>query len=211
MKALLLDVDRTLVDLQSFTDYTAANEAVAAEFGAVQLDDVPDTDWGSATQTAMATLVSLSDRPDVWRRASDIIESFEIAAIGQAVAMPGLAQFMKTTADIPRALATLMGQGAVDELARRFGVDVAIRIGRRVELRPKPAADQILAACAALDVFPGDAVFVGDSSWDEVAAFNAGVRFIGITNDGPPSQFTDGAETVPNLNQLAVALGIEIS
>lgn len=197
-RALLLDVDRTLVDLQSFTDYAAAVVDVERELGDLELAEVPETDWGSVTQRAMAILVSLAGDPPLWQRASNLIEAHEAAAVPQAVAMPGLDDLLARTSGMPRALATLIGPGALDDVAARFGIDVRIRVGRRADLRPKPAADQLLAACAELGVSPADAVFVGDSSWDAAAAIAAGTGFIGVTN-GAPSQFPPDAVVVRDL------------
>ena len=57
MKALLLDLDRTLVDVQTFTDYESAVDDVQRALGPVDLIGVPETEWRSATRTALATQI----------------------------------------------------------------------------------------------------------------------------------------------------------
>ena len=52
----------------------------------------------------------------------------------------------------------------------------------------KPAPDLVLLACRELGVAPGDAVMVGDSRFDRLAAERAGVAFAGF--GGLEGQFT---------------------
>ena len=204
MRSLLLDFDRTLVDLQSFTDYPSAVADVYGAMGAIDLSETPATDWASATHEAMAILVSLADQPDRWQQASDLIERHEIEAIESGVAMPGLSQFLAATAESPRAIVTLLGPSALDVACARFGIEVTWRFGREAQFRVKPAPDQVLAACEALEVAPSECVFLGDSSWDEQAAVAAGSDFIGITN-GAPSVFSTDATLAVGLER---ALGL---
>ena len=64
---LLLDLDRTLVDLQSFTDYSAALADVRTLVGEWSDADVPETDWDRPTQACMSVLHSLLGDPR-WTR-----------------------------------------------------------------------------------------------------------------------------------------------
>ena len=48
--------------------------------------------------------------------------------------------------------------------------------------RAKPAPDLLLLAARELGVAPGDAWYVGDSTWDMLAAVAAGMRPIGVTS-----------------------------
>jgi phosphoglycolate phosphatase-like HAD superfamily hydrolase len=197
--ALVLDLDRTLVDVQTFTDYSAAVADVEREMGAIELVDVPDTEWRSATRTAMAMLVALAGDPDRWQQASDLIERHELAAVDQAVAMPGLDGFLAATAGVPRAIATLMGPTAMDAVCERFAIGVPLRVGRESDMVPKPAPDQVLRACQLLAVDPADAKMLGDSTWDREAALAAGAGFVGLTN-GRPSEFPPGTVLAEDLN-----------
>ena len=73
IEALLLDLDRTLVDVQTYTDYEEACRHLEQELGAVELIDVPESGWRSATHQAMSTLSSLAPDPPAWARADEII------------------------------------------------------------------------------------------------------------------------------------------
>ena len=181
-EALILDLDRTLVDVQTYTDYETAVQDVKRVMGDIDLNYVPATEWRSATLEAMAILVALSGEGDEWQRASDIIERHERKAVPQSRAMPGLRRFLERTQDRARCIATLMGPAAMDAVCDYYGIDVELRVGRRADLAPKPAPDQLIVACSLMGVDPADAVMIGDSTWDQVAAEAAGVRFIGLTN-----------------------------
>ncbi len=198
MKALLLDLDRTLVDVQTFTDYEAAVADVERELGSIDLVGVPETEWRSATRTAMGMLVALAGDPDRWQTASDLIERHERRAVAEAQPMPGLTAFLDATADMTRAIVTLMGPGAMDLVCERFEIDVPVRVGRAADMVPKPAPDQVVRACGRLGVDPPNAVMIGDSTWDGAAADAAGAEFIGLTN-GRASEFPEGTTLASNL------------
>jgi HAD superfamily hydrolase (TIGR01509 family) len=206
LKALLLDLDRTLVDVQTFTDYESAVADVERELGTVDLIGVPATEWRSATRTAMAMLVALSGDPARWQQASDLIEHHERHAVAQATAMPGLRSFLDDTRHHSRSIVTLMGPGAMNMVCDRFGIEVDVRVGRSAGLAPKPAPDQVSHACELLGVPPFDAVMLGDSTWDSGAASAAGARFVGITN-GRPSEFEAGTIVARDLEEASQLIG----
>jgi phosphoglycolate phosphatase-like HAD superfamily hydrolase len=197
-RPLLLDLDRTLVDVQSYTDYPAAVADVERVMGSIELGDLPDTEWASDTKKAMAILVALAPDPARWQQASDLIEVHERVVVSAAQAMPGLDDFLSATANRPRVIVTLMGPGAMDSVCDRFGIDVALRIGRTAGLVPKPAPDQVIAACDLLGMAPAKVVMIGDSTWDREAALAAGADFIGLTN-GKPSEFPEGTPLATSL------------
>ncbi len=86
-QAILFDLDRTLVDLQSFTDYAAAWESVRALLGESSAATVPETDWDRPTQACMSALVAVAGT-SIWQEASDAIARHERAAIPESMAMP---------------------------------------------------------------------------------------------------------------------------
>lgn len=198
MKAVLFDLDRTLVDVQSYTDYAAALADVEAIIGSWQDHPTPPTGWDGPTRRCMGVLVSLSGDPR-WQRISDVIERHELAAISRSVAMPGLDRV--ASLEIPMAVVTLLPPGAARRTLDHHGIDITTLVGRRSNLAPKPAADQLLAACAELGVEAAGAVMVGDSTWDQVAAQAAGCDFIGLTN-GALSEFPPGTKLADGLADL---------
>ncbi|MGF1468615.1 MAG: HAD family hydrolase [Sandaracinaceae bacterium] len=199
---LLLDLDKTLVDLEDHTDWCAAVAAVRDHLGSLpKPPPMPETGWGRCALEAMEILVALSGRPE-WREASDLIEAHEVHGAEEARAMPGLERFLEATAGRPRAIVTLCGPRSTRRVAERFGIDVDAVIPRTPEHRIKPAPDQVLAALEALGAAPEDAVMVGDSSWDEGAARAAGVAFVALTNgrDEHREQFGDGCPVATDLD-----------
>lgn len=184
-RALLLDLDRTLVDLQSFTDYAAALSDVEALLGRWSGADVPETDWDQPTMACMSVLHSLLGDPR-WRQVSDAIAVHELAAVDQSTPMPTVADTAVHLRGIPVAVVTLLAPEVVPVVLAAHdiqvgeGREVDVVVGRASDVRPKPEADGLLAACSALGVDPAEAVMIGDSSWDAEAAARAGVRFIGV-------------------------------
>jgi HAD superfamily hydrolase (TIGR01509 family) len=151
----------------------------------------------------MAMLVALSG-DDRWDSVSDTIERYELATAGRSAAMPGLVEALAATAHLSRAVVTLLPERAARVILDVHGVEIATLIPRRSDYRPKPAPDQILRALDALGVAAGDAVFIGDSSWDAQAARAAGVQFVGVTNDGV-SALPPDVEACPNLHAAVTA------
>ena len=197
--ALLLDLDKTLVNVEDHTDYCAAVEAVRAHLGELaDPPDVPATSWGRCAVQAMSVLVALAGQ-DHWGHVSSIIEGFEAAGAERAEPMPGLRAFLEATADRPRAIVTLCGPRSAHRVCERFGVPIEAVITRAPEMPIKPAPHQVQAALEALGVAASDAVMIGDSSWDEGAAHAAGVRFVGIDNGRPTRQFGEGTPVVATL------------
>lgn len=204
MEALLFDLDRTLVDLQTYTDYGAALADVEALVGAWDDPPTPATDWDTPTQTCMSILVALSGDPR-WTEVSDLITAHELRAISLSRPMPRLQEAMSVSEHLPRAVVTLLSEEPARAALRRHGVDIPVLVPRRADLRPKPAPDQIIEACRLLGVVPSDVVMIGDSSWDSEAAANAGCGFVGVaaTRTGP-SRWGSGVATA---DDLVAALG----
>jgi len=189
-RAILLDLDRTLVDLQSFTDYATALADVEAIVGAWPDADVPETDWERPTQACMAVLHSLLGDPR-WHEVSATIAVHERAAIPMSHPMPTVPESIDGLAGVPTAVVTLLPVDVATEALVAHGIGVGpgraidLVVGRDAVIRPKPEPDGILAACRRLGVPSGDAVMIGDSSWDAGAADRAGAAFIGV----PPAAF----------------------
>lgn len=199
MKAVLFDLDRTLVDLQSYTDYGAALEAVETRVGAWEGAPTPATDWDTPTERCMSILFALSG-DSRWGEVSDLIADHEMAAVPRSHPMPGLAEALARTRDYPRAVVTLVAERPARAALRRHGADIPLVIPRRADTRPKPAPDQVLAACRLLGVDASDTVMIGDSTWDAEAARGAGCRFVGVAaTTAGLSRFGKGVLTAPDL------------
>ncbi|MCY3540239.1 MAG: HAD hydrolase-like protein [bacterium] len=179
MKALLFDLDRTLVDLQTYTDYGAALTEVQALVEVGEDADTPATDWDTPTRRCMSILVALSGT-DRWQEVSDLIAVHELRAIPQSHPMPRLEEAMAISDHLPRAVVTLLAEEPARAALRHHGVSIPVVVPRRADLRPKPAPDQVLEACRLLEIGTSETVMIGDSSWDAEAAAHAGCRFVGV-------------------------------
>jgi HAD superfamily hydrolase (TIGR01509 family) len=97
--------------------------------------------------------------------------------------LPGVrdALAMLDRSDVTWAIATSSRPAQVSGSVAALGLDHDPRIvdGSSVE-HAKPAPDLLLLAANQLAVEPGDAWYVGDSTWDMRAAVTAGMRPIGV-------------------------------
>ncbi|MFO7549693.1 MAG: HAD hydrolase-like protein [Acidimicrobiia bacterium] len=205
MTGVLFDLDWTLIDVQTHTDYDAAFHDVSRALERWPEVSTPATSWDGPTRACMGILVALAGRPG-WAEASALIESHEMRAVEASRAMPGLAEVLAVTAHRPRGVVTLLPDRAARAALDRHGVDIDVIVPRRPDLRPKPAPDQVLEAARLLSLDVTELVMVGDSTWDLEAALAAGATFIGITN-GRPAEFPSGTEMVDDLFELAARLG----
>ncbi len=195
---LLLDLDRTLVDVEPFVDYCAALAELRRIFPDAGGDSV-DRAWGSCTRAAMAILAARSADP-AWPAASAAVERFELEGVEGSRPMPGLAELVARIDPARTAVVTLLTERGARRALELHGVpSPAVLVGRRAGLRPKPAPDPVLAALAGLGAEPSAAVMVGDSEVDEAAARAAGVRFVGITNGRSEHGFGPGSLIVRDL------------
>lgn len=201
---ILFDLDRTLVDLQSFTDYGAAWEEIAVALPPALVADVPDTDWDRPTQACMATLVALSGH-DAWQSTSERIAGFERAAIVQSVAMPTLHESLELVKEHPVGVITLLPADVARAVLGHHDVAVEVIIGRDRDLRPKPHGDGLLRAMEMLSCAPEETVMIGDATWDHAAARDAGTGFIAVPYGG--ARFPDDTVTAANLRE-AVRLAL---
>jgi phosphoglycolate phosphatase len=204
VKAVLFDLDRTLVDVQSHTDYAAAVAEVEEMIGSWDDPPTPPTGWDGPTRRAMGILVSLAG-DQRWQEVSNLIERHERAAVGRSTAMPGLGMALQATASIPRAVVTLLSETTAREVLVRHGIGIDSVVGRRPDLATKPAPDQLWEACRILRIEPTDAVMVGDSAWDAAAARAAGCGFLGVTW-GSPTEFGSETAVAETLKEAVAAL-----
>ena len=199
MQAVLFDLDRTLIDLQTYTDYGAALEDTESMIGSWDDPPAPETDWDAPTQRCMSILVALSGDPR-WSEVSEAIAAHETAAVAASHTMPRLEEALVRVQGTPRAVVTLVAEAPARAVLARHGVDIPVLVPRRPDLRPKPAADQLLEACRLLGVAPSRTVMIGDSTWDAEAAASAGCGFVGVaaTEDGA-TRFGCGVATGDDL------------
>lgn len=201
---LLLDLDRTLIDLQSFTDYAAALADVQAMIGEWPDADVPETDWDRPTQACMSVLHSLLGDAR-WTAVSEAIAVHEHAAVPQGVVMPTVAEALERLRPVGVAVVTLLPADVATAALVTHGIDVGpggpvdLVIGRDPSIRPKPWPDGLLAACGLLGAVPARATMIGDATWDQEAAARAGAAFIGVPSG--PAAFVPGVPVVRTFSE----------
>ena len=192
----MFDCDRTLVDLQNFTDYAAALEDLRTLLDGWSEFDVLDADWDAPTLECMAILVALS-HDDRWPAASAAVASRERAAIPRSRAMPGLGRAREACADVPYAVVTLLPSDVAREALAFHDFAADLTVGRDPRIRAKPHGDGLLVAAERLGVPASSCVMIGDSSWDCVAAADAGMPFIGVP--ASPGAFGADVEVADSL------------
>ena len=179
VSAYVFDLDRTLVDLQSFTDYAAALRDVTDLVGEAQHAAVPGADWDAPTLSTMAILVALAG-DERWGPASRAVATHERAAIPKSVAMPGLESLDDALAGAPRAVVTLLPEDVAREVLAHHGVRIDVIIGRDPHIPAKPSGAGIVVAADRLGVAVTECVMIGDSTWDHAAAVDARAAFIRV-------------------------------
>lgn len=178
-RAILFDLDRTLVDLQNFTDYAAALADLHAMLDGWAEWEVLDADWDAPTLECMAILVALAKDPR-WVAASAAVAAHERAAIPRSHAMPGLEHAVDACRGLPYAVVTLLPPDVAGEALTHHGFPAEVIVGRDPHIRAKPHGDGLVVAAERLGVPVGECIMIGDSSWDCAAAADAGAAFIGV-------------------------------
>lgn len=179
VQGYIFDLDRTLVDLQSFTDYAAALRDITALVGEQEGAAVPDADWDAPTLSTMAILVALAGDAK-WDQASRAVAAHERAAIPQSIAMPGLESLNDALADAPRAVVTLLPEDVARDVLAHHGIHIDVIVGRDPLIPAKPSGAGLVVAAERLGVPVSECVMIGDSTWDHAAAVDAGAAFIGV-------------------------------
>ncbi len=179
VQGYIFDLDRTLVDLQSFTDYAAALRDLSGLVGEQEGAVVPKADWDAPTLSTMSILVSLAG-DERWESASRTVATHERSAISRSVAMPGLEALDDALAGAPRAVVTLLPEDVARATLAHHGVRFDIVIGRDPLIPAKPSGAGLVVAAERLGIPVSACVMIGDSTWDHAAAKDAGAAFVGV-------------------------------
>jgi phosphoglycolate phosphatase len=204
--AVLLDLDKTLVNVEDGIDYCAALTELRTLLPGAVGDVGVETSWGRCTRPVIGLLGALAGMPD-WPTASAIVERFEVAGVERSAPMPGLDELLATIDPDRTAIVTLLGPAATAAtIEGHLAIHPAVVVARDPSLRPKPAPDQALEALRRLGVPAEEAVMVGDSEVDEATARAAGIGFIGVTNGRPDHRFGPDTIVVADLRGVAAWL-----
>lgn len=214
VRAVLLDLDGTLLD--TAPEIAAAAADMLAESG---LAPVPAKIVRGFIGRGIPSLVrrtleaSLGQTPDE-RRIGSALESFLLHYGKQngrlAQAYPGVREGLTTLYAEGFSLACVTNKSArfsepLLEATGLRGFFKAVVSGDSVA-RKKPSADPVLAACGLLNVGPAQALMVGDSANDALAARAAGCAVLLVPygySEGVDVQSIDCDGIVPSLLDVA--------
>jgi phosphoglycolate phosphatase len=180
VKAVVFDLDGTLID---------SEEAICAAASLAFADVGHDVDEAAVADHLGAPLDELFDHFAPGERAATrqhfidrYIAHHDLHPRRDPPPLPGVVQGLKGLAarGLPLAVATTKPTYRAVQQLKSCGLDAAFAHiqGTDPPMRPKPAKDVVVAACAGLGVDPVDVVMVGDTSRDVGAARAAGSRAV---------------------------------
>ncbi len=200
-RVLLLDLDRTLVDVESHVDYCAALADLRSAFPHARPGVTPPTSgWGGCTKQVIGLLVGMAGTAE-YPAAAALVAGYELAGAADSEPMAGLREFMDRIADVPKAIVTLVGPEATDLVLELHGIEVDAVVPRLPSLKPKPFPDQLEEGLQRLGASAETATMIGDSATDQQAAAAAGVAFLAVTN----GRVTDEFGSAPTARDLTDA------
>lgn len=182
VRAVLLDLDGTLLD--TAPELAAAAADMLAELGLEPVDAEVVRGFigkGAAHLVQRTLQASLGKRPDE-RRTGYGLESFfthyELRNGRTAQPYPGVLEGLARLREQGKVLACVTNKPErfTAPLLAATGLDAFFRtmIGGDTLPRKKPAPDPLIEACARLGVVPAQALMIGDSANDALAARAAG-------------------------------------
>jgi 2-phosphoglycolate phosphatase len=178
-RAVLFDLDGTLVD--TAPDLGHAANLVRAEEG---LAPLPVADYRPVASAGARGLLKVAfgigpDHATFPGRRERFLAHYRAGLSRESRLFPGidaaLAAFER--ARVPWGIVTNKPQWLTEPLLADLGLAArsAVSLGAMDGLKPKPAPDALLRACATLGLKAGDCVYVGDDQRDVAAARAAGM------------------------------------
>lgn len=179
--AILFDLDGTLVDTVPFI--LAAVRHAFADYGACPTDAEWIAGIGTPLRAQLASFARRGEDVDplfaryraYWLEHHDRLTRLFPGALEtvEELASRGHPLGVVTAKTEEGAFRTLRHTGLLGHLGAVVGADTCARC--------KPDPEPVRVALARLDRAPGEALLVGDSAHDVVAARGAGVRAVGVT------------------------------
>ena len=212
MKLVIWDVDGTLVD--SHAIIMAAMDAGMAAAGLPPLPHRAVSGIvGLSLPVAIATLL-----PDAGQATRDrVAEGYRAhyltaRSAGESPLFPGARETLQrlhARDDVLMAVATGKSRRGLDALLAAHDLGGFFAVTQCADDQPsKPAPDMILACLSRTGVSAGNAVMIGDTSFDMLMARNAGVAAIGVAwGHHPAAELIETgaiavAQDFPDLNRL---------
>jgi phosphoglycolate phosphatase len=190
LKALLLDLDGTLVDTpRAIVDVA---QGTLAALGLPQADPQAIRDTiGLPLPIALAQLIGTgpagaADAVEIYR----VLWRTHVTPRIPELLYPGVREGLQELkrADFRLAVVTGKAQDGADSTVAAAGFEdmMDVVLGYTSVANPKPAPDIAVAALERLGVSPSDALVVGDSTHDLEMARRAGIRSIAVTYGAQP-------------------------
>jgi len=185
VRALLFDLDGTLVDAETQTD--EAVEAIVARHG-IQGFTLPATETHGRTWTHVADVIRA--RTGIGKPAELLaaeLLAYWNAATTEAMPLPGAADALRAAAarQLKLAVVSSSPRAVIDRFLAKLGaedlVDRRARIGGDDVRNGKPDPEGFLLAARALEVDPGETLVFEDSRAGLLAARAAGMRSMFVT------------------------------
>ncbi|MER6345200.1 HAD family hydrolase [Streptomyces sp. NPDC001595] len=188
VRAVVFDCDGTLMDTHPCVDH-----ALRALFAA---RDRPYDPSVYARVTGLARSDQAALLGDLWGESAGAVADELLTALVGAVPLvarplPGALELLRATAArLPVAIASNSDRALLQVTLSHGGMEGLAHVSVAADevASPKPAPDLYLAACAALDVSPEDALAVEDSLPGVRAALAAGLPVLGVGPGVPAEQ-----------------------
>jgi len=212
--AVLFDLDMTLVETR--VDLARSVNAIRTTYG---LRPLPEPLIVSYIGHGLPTLLARGLGSAYAGRADEVLARFRDHyrdhCLDETHAYPGAVALLDALADVPVAIVSNKTRSFCTRVldGTGFAGRFEVVIGGDTASSPKPDPAPLRLACEELGVAPSDAIMVGDSPTDVLAAHRAGCRSVAVTW----GLGTEGAlaharphETVATMEALRFALGGQV-
>lgn len=183
VRAVLFDLDGTLTDTFELW-YRSVNELLARHgAGQLTVHEYRTRWWGMDGRTKVRKLLGAG--PDEVEQLYGQLVALLMDKVSLVKPLPGARETVaQVRAFVPVGVISNGPRTFLTAQLRQVGMDgwFAVEIA---DAEPKPSPAGILQACHQLGLEPAQAVFVGDSSFDQRAASAAGTRFIRVREGVP--------------------------
>lgn len=186
----LFDFDNTLAALETQVDWVASRRELESYLRSRGVDEALLREFPSRNlplyNALLSRLVGSSDAALI-RRASAIIESYELRGVENAAPLAGAIELLLSLTTHGKRIAIVTSNSS--RTVRRWlgnhqlTREVSAIVGRDSLLPLKPSPDMVSRALELNSSCAAEAVMVGDSEADLVAARCAGVAFLGVASD----------------------------
>jgi len=224
IQAWLFDFDNTLAALEENVDWAASRAELEAYLRARGVAPSFFREFPKRNLVLYEALRAELQRAgpgrdsgssELLQGASEIIERHELAGAAKAPALAGAIELLGTLRKrkLPCAIVTSNSSRTVRSWLVRHHCKAAVRVvvGRERMMALKPDPSMLAGALAELAAAPEEAIFIGDSKADLLAAQSLGVRFAAVAanDDAREAMRRAGAkEMFDSPKELAAHFGL---